>query len=58
MSVDPVTVAVVKGWLEHIVNEMDEVLCNSAFSPTISEGHDRANGIYRGDTGNLVAQGA
>ncbi|MFC2013627.1 hydantoinase B/oxoprolinase family protein [Chloroflexota bacterium] len=56
MLVDTVTLAVIKGWLEQIVDEMDEVLCKSAFSPTISEGYDRANGIYR-DNGDFIAQG-
>jgi N-methylhydantoinase B len=53
---DPATLAVLWGWLQQITNEMDEVVCLSAFSPTISEGYDRASGIYT-KTGKMVVQG-
>ncbi len=56
MEVEPVKLAVLFGWLHQIADEMDEVLCKSAFSPTISEGYDRANGIYT-TTGELIVQG-
>ncbi len=56
LGVDPTTMAVLFGWLDQIVNEMDDLICMSAFSPTISEGYDRASGIYT-STGNLIAQG-
>ena len=55
-QVDPATLAVIWGWLQQITNEMDEVVCLSAFSPTISEGYDRASGIYT-KTGRMVVQG-
>jgi len=55
-KVDPATLAVIHGWLQQITNEMDEVLCLAAFSPTISEGTDRAAGIYS-QTGKLIVQG-
>ena len=54
--VDPVTLAVIWGWLQQITNEMDEIVCLSAFSPTISEGCDRASGLYT-KTGMMIAQG-
>ena len=54
---DPITLAVVKGSLEQIADEMDLTLKRAAFSPTISEGHDRANGFYDAQTGNVIVQG-
>ncbi|MEE8301448.1 MAG: hydantoinase B/oxoprolinase family protein, partial [Candidatus Tectomicrobia bacterium] len=54
---DPITLAVVKGGLEQIADEMDLTLKRAAFSPTISEGHDRANGFYDAQTGNVIVQG-
>lgn len=56
-SVDPITLAVVKGGLEQIAEEMDLTLKRAAFSPTISEGHDRANGFYHPHTGEVIVQG-
>lgn len=53
---DPVTLAVVRGALEECVLEMDENVVASAFSPIISEGKDRAHGLFEGN-GDLVAQG-
>jgi N-methylhydantoinase B len=53
---DPATLAVIRGWLQQITNEMDEVVCMSAFSPTISEGHDMASGLYT-QTGRMIVQG-
>jgi N-methylhydantoinase B len=55
-KVDPASLAVIRGWLQQITNEMDEVVCLSAFSPTISEGHDRASGIYS-KKGKMIVQG-
>lgn len=57
MSQDPITLAVIKGRIEQIVDEMDLVLVTSAFSPQICEGYDRANGIYDPENGNTIAQG-
>ena len=56
-SIDPITLAVVKGGLEQIAEEMDLTLKRAAFSPTISEGHDRANGFYHPQTGEVIVQG-
>ncbi|MDP6179663.1 MAG: hydantoinase B/oxoprolinase family protein, partial [Desulfatiglandales bacterium] len=55
-KVDPASLAVIRGWLQQITNEMDEVVCLSAFSPTISEGHDRASGVYS-KKGKMIVQG-
>ena len=35
-SIDPITLAVVKGGLEQVAEEMDLTLKRAAFSPTIS----------------------
>lgn len=55
--VDPTTLAVVKGRLEQLVDEMDTVFERMAFSPVISDALDRANGIYRPGTGSMIVQG-
>ena len=57
-TVDPITLAVLKGALENMAEEMDHTLAKTAFSPTISEGHDRANGLYHPQTGEVIVQGA
>ncbi|MFQ5912430.1 MAG: hydantoinase B/oxoprolinase family protein [Nitrospinota bacterium] len=57
MAVDPVTLAVVKANLEFTADEMDAAMIKTSFSPVIAEGHDRANGIYGGATGEVIAQG-
>jgi len=52
---DPITLAVIKGSLEHAADEMDEAFRLAAFSPVIAEGRDRASGFY--DTnGEVVVQ--
>ncbi len=56
-AINPITLAVVKGGLEQIAEEMDLTLKRAAFSPTISEGHDRANGFYDMHTGDVIVQG-
>ena len=43
---DPVTLAVVRGALEQIADEMDLHLIHAAISPIISETNDRAHGIF------------
>lgn len=53
---DPVTLAVVRGALEECVYEMDDNVVASAFSPIISEGKDRAHGLFEAN-GDLVVQG-
>ena len=57
MTVDPLTLAVVRGALEEIAEEMDWTLKRTAFSPVISEGNDLANGIYDAATGEVIVQG-
>ena len=54
---DPVTLAVVRGALEQITDEMDLRLIHSAISPIISETNDCAHGIFLPETGETVAQG-
>lgn len=57
MSVDPVTLAVVKGRLEQISDEMDAALFRAAFSPVIAEARDASHGIYEAGTGDTLIQG-
>ncbi|HXC75878.1 MAG TPA: hydantoinase B/oxoprolinase family protein, partial [Candidatus Acidoferrum sp.] len=57
MSVDPTTLAVVRGQLEHIADEMCVMQVRSAFSPVVAEMGDMANGIYSFDNGETVIQG-
>jgi N-methylhydantoinase B len=54
---DPVTLAVVRGSLEQIGDEMDLHLIHAALSPIISETNDCANGIFHPRTGETIAQG-
>ena len=54
---DPVTLAVVRGSLEQIADEMDLHLIHAAISPIISETNDCAHGIFHPDTGETIAQG-
>ncbi|WP_199433788.1 hydantoinase B/oxoprolinase family protein [Qaidamihabitans albus] len=56
-TVDPTTLAVVRGRLEQLVDEMDTVFERMAFSPVISDALDRANGVYRPGTGSMIVQG-
>jgi N-methylhydantoinase B len=56
-SIDPITLAVVKGALEQIVEEMDAIIVRAAFSPVISEQLDRSSGIFHPESGEVVAQG-
>lgn len=56
-SIDPVTLAVVRGSLEQIADEMDLHLIHAAISPIISETNDCANGIFHPITGETIAQG-
>ncbi len=57
MSLDPVTLAVLQGRLEQVVDEMDATLFRSAFNPIIAEAHDASHGIYDRETGATLAQG-
>ncbi|MCW3476225.1 hydantoinase B/oxoprolinase family protein [Limobrevibacterium gyesilva] len=54
---DPVTLAVLKGRLEQIADEMDATLFRAAFNPTIAEAHDACHGIYDAATGATLIQG-
>ena len=54
---DPVTLAVVRGALEQIADEMDLHLIRAALSPIISETNDCAHGLYDARTGETIAQG-
>jgi len=55
--IDPVTLAVVRGGLEQIADEMDLHLIHAAISPIISETNDCAHGIFHPETGETIAQG-
>ena len=55
--IDPVTLAVVRGSLEQIADEMDLHLIRAAISPIISETNDCAHGIFDPETGETIAQG-
>lgn len=57
MKPDVTTLAVVRGYLEEVVDEMDLVQVKAAFSQVVSEMKDRANGLFRPDTGETIAQG-
>ena len=56
-NIDPTTLAVIRGALEQIADEMDTVLSTSAFSPIISDAWDRASGIFHPRTGEVIVQG-
>jgi N-methylhydantoinase B len=57
MSVDPITLAVLQGALESVVDEMDVRLIRGAISPIISEAKDMATGIFDAKTGEMISQG-
>ncbi|MGZ3342971.1 MAG: hydantoinase B/oxoprolinase family protein, partial [Reyranella sp.] len=56
-NLDPVTLTVIQNGLIQVCNEMDLAFVRSAFSPVISEGMDRSDGIYDASDGSLIAQG-
>ena len=56
-AIDPVTLVVVQNGLQQVASEMDLTFERAAFSPVISEGFDRSDGIYDKDTGDVIAQG-
>jgi N-methylhydantoinase B len=58
MSLDPVTLAVLKGRLEQVADEMDATLYRSAFNPIIAEARDACHGLYHAETGDTLVQGA
>ncbi len=55
--IDPVTLAILKGRLEQIVDEMDATLFRSAFNPIIAEAHDASHGLYEASSGDTLVQG-
>lgn len=57
MPIDAVTLAILKGRMEQIADEMDATLFRSAFNPIIAEAHDASHGIYDAVTGETLAQG-
>jgi N-methylhydantoinase B len=57
VSLDPVTLAVLRGRLEQIADEMDATLYRSAFNPIIAEAHDASHGLYDAATGDTLVQG-
>jgi N-methylhydantoinase B len=54
---DAITLSVIQNGLQQVCNEMDLAFCRAAFSPVISEGMDRSDGIYAREDGALIAQG-
>lgn len=54
---DPVTLAVVRGSLQQVADEMDVHLTRAAISPVIAEMNDCANGIYHAENGETITQG-
>ena len=56
-SLDSVTLAVLRGRLEQIADEMDATLYRSAFNPIIAEAHDACHGLYDAQTGDTLVQG-
>jgi N-methylhydantoinase B len=57
MTLDAVTLAVLKGRLEQIADEMDATLYRSAFNPIIAEARDACHGLYHAETGATLVQG-
>lgn len=54
---DAVTLAILKGRLEQIADEMDATLFRSAFNPIIAEAHDASHGLYDATSGETLVQG-
>ena len=57
-SIDPITLAILKGRLEQIADEMDATLYRSAFNPIIAEARDACHGLYHAETGDTLVQGS
>ncbi|MBX9748306.1 MAG: hydantoinase B/oxoprolinase family protein [Roseococcus sp.] len=54
---DSVTLAILKGRLEQIADEMDATLYRSAFNPIIAEARDACHGLYHPTNGDTLVQG-
>ena len=57
VPIDPTNLAVIKGRLEQIADEMDATLFRSAFNPIIAEARDASHGLYHPSTGETLIQG-
>jgi len=57
MTIDPITLAVMRGNFEQIADDMDVVLGASAISSVIADAWDLASGLFHPETGEVVAQG-
>lgn len=55
---DPIMLAVMRGALEQIAEEMDTLIASSAISPVIADAWDRASGIFHPETGDVIVQGS
>lgn len=55
---DAARLTILRGALETICDEQDDLLVRGAFSPIISEIRDRAHGVYHPQTGETVTQGS
>jgi N-methylhydantoinase B len=55
--IDPITLAILKGRLEQIADEMDATLFRTAFNPIIAEAHDASHGLYDANNGDTLVQG-
>ena len=55
---DSITLAVLRGALEQIAEEMDTMIAASAISPVIADAWDRASGIFHPETGEVIVQGS
>jgi N-methylhydantoinase B len=55
---DPILLAVMRGALEQVAEEMDTLLAASAISPVIADAWDRASGIFDANTGDVIVQGS
>jgi N-methylhydantoinase B len=56
-DIDPITLAVLSGRMEQIVDEMDATLFRAAFNPIIAEAHDASHGLYHAVSGDTLVQG-
>ncbi len=56
-EIDPITLAVLAGRMEQIVDEMDATLFRAAFNPIIAEAHDASHGLYDATSGDTLVQG-